>query len=82
LARLEVTRLWPQAAEQAVGYWRDYQRDPYNRRWDRPDACGQWFCCPDIEEVRMVLRIVAHNLPPRDARRFQSELAALGGGPP
>ena len=82
LARLEFTRLWPQAAEQALGYWRHYRRDPYNRRWDRPDACGQWLCCPDIYEVHMVLGVVAHNLPARDARRFRAELAATGGDLP
>jgi hypothetical protein len=82
LARIELTRLWPRAAEQALGYWRDYQRDPDSQRWDRPDDCGQWFCCPDIDEIRMVLGIVEHNLPARDARLFRAELTAAGGDPP
>jgi hypothetical protein len=82
LASLEHARLWPGAAEQALQYWRTYLRDPYARLWDRPDSCGDWHCCPDINEVRTILRIVAHNLPPRDARRFRSVLAALGGDPP
>jgi hypothetical protein len=81
LAGLEHTRLWPQQAEQALRYWRAYLRDPYARRWDRPDSCGDWHCCPEIGEVRAVLRIVAHNLPARDARRFRSLLTALGGDP-
>ena len=82
LTDLEYTRLWPQAAEQALRYWQSYQRDPYARRWDRPDSCGDWHCCPDIDEVRTILRIVVHNLPPRDARRLRSALAARGGDPP
>jgi hypothetical protein len=40
------------------------------------------LCCPDIDEVRAVLRIVADTLPPRDARRFRSVLAAMGGDAP
>ena len=82
LAGLERARLWPRSAEQALQYWRAYLRDPYARRWDRPDSCGEWYCCPDIGEVRAVLRIVLHNLPPRDARRFRCVLASLGGDPP
>lgn len=63
VAGLEYTRLWPQAAEQALRHWQAYQRDPYARRWDRPDSCGDWHCCPDIDEVRTILRIIVHNLP-------------------
>lgn len=70
LAGLESTRLWPRAAEQALRHWQSYQRDPYARQWDRPDSCGDWHCCPDIDEVTTILRIVVHNLPPRDARRL------------
>jgi hypothetical protein len=76
LASLEHARLWPGAAGQALRYWRAYQRDPYARRWDRPDSCGDWHCCPEIDEVRAILRTVLHNLPPRDARRFRSVLPA------
>jgi hypothetical protein len=79
LARLEVTRLWPGQAEEALRYWREYRRNPNSQRWDRPDSCGQWGCCPDIDEVRTVLRTVVHNLPPDDARRLRSVLVALGG---
>lgn len=82
LANLEHTRLWPGQAEQALRYWRAYLRDPRARRWDRPASCGDWVCCADIDEVRAVLRIVIHNLPARDARRFRSVLAALEGDPP
>jgi hypothetical protein len=81
LASLEHTRLWPGQAEQALRYWRVYQRDPYARRWGRPDSCGEWHCCPDIDEVRVILKIVVHNLPPRDARRFRSVLATAGDQP-
>jgi hypothetical protein len=81
LANLEHTRLWPQSAEQALRYWRACLRDPYSRRWDRPDSCGDCHCCPDTGEVRAILRIVMHSLPPRDARRFRSVLAALGDPP-
>lgn len=81
LADLEHTRLWPRQAEQALRYWRAYLRNPYARRWDRPDSCGDWHCCPDIHEVRAVLRTVVHHLPPRDARRFRAILAAFGDPP-
>jgi hypothetical protein len=82
LAYLEHTRMWPRQAEQALRYWQLYLRDPCHGRWDRPDSCGEWYCCPDLGEVRRVLEIVAHNLPPRDARRFRSMLAAIGDDPP
>ena len=82
LTHLEHARLWPGQAEQALRYWQLYLRDPYHGRWDRPDSCGEWYCCPDLDEVRQVLEIVAHNLPPRDARRFRSMLAAIVDGPP
>jgi hypothetical protein len=81
LARLEVTRLWPGKAEQALRYWREYQRAPHARRWDRPDSCGEWECCPDIDEVRAVLTTVVHNLPKPDARRLRSVIAASGEDP-
>jgi hypothetical protein len=78
LARLEVTRLWQGQAEQALRYWREYQRDPYHSRWDRPDSCGEWACCPDIDEVRAVLRTVVRSLPTREARRLRAAIAAFG----
>jgi hypothetical protein len=81
LARLEVTRLWPGQAEEALQHWRAYLRDPYASPWDKPDSCGEWGCCPRIDEVRTVLRTVAHNLPPRDGRRFRFVPAALGDPP-
>jgi len=81
LARLEVTRLWPGQAEEALGYWRAYQSDPYASRWDKPDSCGEWSCCPQIDEVRAVLLTVLHNLPLRDARRLRSALEAAGDLP-
>lgn len=82
LARLEVTLLWLGQAEEALHYWREYQRIPNARRWDRPDSCGEWGCCPNINEVRAVLRTVVNNVPPDDARRLHSVLAAIGGDPP
>jgi len=81
LAGLESTRLLPGQVQEALWYWRVYLRDPRARRWDRPDCCGEWHCCPDIGEVCMVLRVVVHHLPRRDARRFRSALGALGGDP-
>jgi len=78
LARLEVTRLWPGQAEEALEYWREYRRSPNAARWGRPDSRGEWACCPDIDEVRAVLRTVVHNLPTRDARRLRTAIAALG----
>jgi hypothetical protein len=81
LADLEQTRLSPRQAEQALRYWRAYLRNPHAWRWDRPDSCGDWNCCPDIDEVRAVLSTVAHHLPRRDARRFRAVLAAVGDPP-
>ncbi len=78
LAFLEHDRLWPGQAEDALRLWRAYVRDPYHQRWDRPNDCGQWPCCPDIQEVQTVLELVAHCLPPRDARRFRRVLEAAG----
>lgn len=80
LARLECEdpRLWPGAAQEAFSYWLDYLRDPYAWRWERPDSCHIWECCPDIDEARDILRTVLHNLPRPDARRLRARLAALG----
>ena len=77
-ARLEVTRLWPGQTEESLRYCREYRRNPNARRWDRPDSCGNWGCCPAMEEVRAVLRTVAYHLPSADARRLRSVLAAIG----
>lgn len=78
LARLECTRLWPGAAGEALQYWSAYVRDPYARQWDRPDSCGLWECCPDIEQVREVLGVVLRNLPLRDARRLRGAMETSG----
>ena len=67
--------------EQALRYWREYQRAPHARRWDRPGSCGEWECCPDIEEVRAVLTTVVHNLPKPDARGLRSGIATSGEDP-
>lgn len=81
LAGLECTRLWPGAAEEALRYWTAYIRDPYARRWDRADSCHVWECCPDIDQVHGILRIVMCNLPKPDARRLRATLKALGDNP-
>lgn len=53
-------------------------RDPYRRLWDpRYQRCGLWGCCADVYEVRDLLEVVAHHLPPRDAHRFRSAVAEM-----
>lgn len=78
LARLEVTRLWPGQAGEALQYWREYCRTPDARRWNRPDSCGEWACCPDIGEARSVLKTVVHNLPARVLAAIQNERGWAG----
>jgi len=34
-------------------------------------------CCPDPDELRHLLDLVAHALPTKDARVFRNKLAAL-----
>jgi hypothetical protein len=77
IAQLEHTRLMPRQAEQALKFWRGFMRSPYHRLWDpRYGGCGIWECCPDMNQVREVLEIVAHHLPRRDARRFRRMIEA------
>ena len=81
LARLERTRLWPGQAEEALRFWKLFVSDPYHRLWDPEyEGCRCWGCCTDLDEVRTVLEIVAHNLPKRDARRFRQVLGAVDEG--
>lgn len=77
LARLEHTRLWPGAAAEALQAWARFVRDPVHRTWDPASGCGEMQCCPDPGELRRILDLVAHNLPPADARRFRESVAAL-----
>ncbi len=77
LVRLERTRLWPGAAAEALRAWEGFVRDPFHRLWDPESGCGVLRCCPDPDEVRHVLDLVAHALPAGDARTFRNRLAAL-----
>lgn len=77
IARLEHTRLMPRQTEQALKSWRGFMRDPYHRLRDsRYEGCGYWECCPDINQIRETLELVAHHLPRRDARRFRRMIAS------
>lgn len=76
LTRLEHTKLWPGATAEALEAWARFVRDPVHRIWDTGSGCGQLVCCPDPEELRRVLDLVAHNLPVEDARRFRRRVAA------
>lgn len=82
LASLECSRLWPGAAEEALRYWTAYVRDPYAGRWDRADSCHEWECCPDIDQVRDIIRTVMFSLPKPDVRRLRAALQALGEDTP
>jgi hypothetical protein len=79
LARLEAIRLSPGQVQDYLRRWRRFVRDdPYHRRWDpRYEGCGYTECCPDFYEIRAVLEIVPHHLPPCDARRFRALLADI-----
>lgn len=77
LVRLEHTRLRPGAAAEALDAWARFVRDPVHRIWEPGSGCGEPLCCPDPEELRRVLDLVAHHLPPRDAQRFRRRVAAL-----
>jgi hypothetical protein len=77
IARLERTRLWPGAAHEAVHAWTLFLRDPYHRLFDPACGCGVLACCPDPDELRRILHMVAHALPRHDARRFRRRLAEL-----
>ncbi|MCO1580291.1 hypothetical protein M8C13_31495 [Crossiella sp. SN42] len=77
LARLERTRLWPEATVEALRAKRNFVRDPTHRLWDPQYGCGFQECCPDPAELRHVLNLVVAVLPPRDARLIRKRLAAL-----
>ena len=77
LTRLEHTRLWPGAAAATLSAWEQFVRDPVHRLWEPGGGCGEPMCCPDPEELRRVLDLVAHNLPPEDARRFRRRVAEI-----
>ncbi|MBN6040934.1 hypothetical protein [Amycolatopsis sp. 195334CR] len=77
LAQLERTRLWPGAAAEALHAWHLFIRDPMHRLWNPDHGCGIRECCPDPEELRHLLELVAHALPRQDARFFRQQLAAL-----
>ncbi|WP_439383518.1 hypothetical protein [Amycolatopsis lexingtonensis] len=78
LVRLERTRLWPGAAAEALRAWEAFVSHPYHRLWDAGSGCGVLQCCPDPDELRHVLDLVAHALPAGDARVFRRRLAAVG----
>jgi len=48
-----------------------------HRIWDPKYGCGVPECCPDPDELRRTLRLVAAHLPPKDARAFRKRVAAL-----
>jgi hypothetical protein len=78
IARLEHTRLMPRQTEQALKFWRGFMRNPYHRLWDpRYEGCGYWECCPDMNQVRETLELVACHLPSRDAHRFRRMVASV-----
>jgi hypothetical protein len=77
IACLERTRLWPGAAREAVDAWTRFLRDPYHRLFDPAYGCGVLSCCPDPDELRRILHMVARTLPRQDARRFRRRVATL-----
>ncbi|MGW0521466.1 hypothetical protein [Crossiella sp. NPDC003009] len=77
LARLERTRLWPEAAVDALLGKRTFVHDPMHRLWDPQYGCGWMACCPDPVELNHVLNLILAVLSPRDARLIRKRLAAL-----
>ncbi|WP_410587695.1 hypothetical protein [Amycolatopsis sp. lyj-23] len=51
--------------------------NPFHRLWDPESGCGVLQCCPDPDELRHVLELVAHTLPAGDAQVFRRRLAAV-----
>lgn len=77
IARLERTRLWPGASAEALQAWKLFVHEPMHRLWDPHCGCGVPQCCPDPAELRRTLILVAHAIPPKDARIFRKQLAIL-----
>jgi hypothetical protein len=77
IVHLERTRLWPGAAREALDAWTRFLRDPYHRLFDSAYGCGVLACCPDPIELRRILHIVIHALPPHDARTLRRRVAEL-----
>lgn len=77
MVRLEGSRLWPGAAAEALRSWELFVGDPMHRLWDSECGCGVMQCCPDPDELRRVLELVAHALPAKDARWFRQRVAAI-----
>ncbi|GLY71121.1 hypothetical protein Atai01_77400 [Amycolatopsis taiwanensis] len=77
LVHIERSRLWPGAAAEALRAWEQFARDPMHRLWDPSHGCGVLQCCPDPDELRRILQLVAANLPTKDARAFRKHLTTL-----
>ncbi|MCK2241149.1 MULTISPECIES: hypothetical protein [unclassified Crossiella] len=77
LARLERTKLWPVTANEVLLSWQRFLRDPIHRLWDTSTSCGVLMCCPDPDELRRMLSLIAAQLPTKDARMFRQHLARL-----
>jgi hypothetical protein len=77
IVRLERTRLLPGAARDALDSWTRFLRDPYHRLFDARYGCGVPECCPDPADLRQLLEVVTHALPPKDARTLRRRLARL-----
>ena len=69
--RLEVTRRWPGATADALRLYRRALTDPAHRLWDDRYGCGIEACCPQPDELRSWLEIVACNLPRQDRSRLR-----------
>jgi hypothetical protein len=77
VVRLERTRLWPGAVREALDAWALFLRDPYHRLFDPEYGCGVQMCCPDPVDLSGRLEIIAHALPPKDARALRRRIAGL-----
>jgi hypothetical protein len=68
----------PGVVVEAFGRWRRFVRTPYRRLYDeRYPGCGLAGCCSNPFDDRVLLEVVAHVLPRRDAKRFRRLLAQL-----
>lgn len=79
LRRLERTRFWPEATEEAFWHWQSYAHGPLRQLTDPftgPD-CGISECGCYGASFRDHLEVVLHALPRKSARELRALVRAL-----
>ncbi|KOG31063.1 hypothetical protein AQJ84_17495 [Streptomyces resistomycificus] len=79
LRRLERTRYWPEATEEAFWHWKALAYGPLRRLADPSSVtrCGFYECGCDPGRSRDHLEAVLHVLPRKSAREFRALVRAL-----